>query len=480
MQFAPGDLVRHRADGTKAEVVEKISRKYLKVKLSSGGTDGWLIDNIDLDLPGMIARERERLAADLVQAIRDGLLPEGWSVEAYRRGKETAEHRQNKVLNKVLVEPGSSFRSVVLDESSAFISGNVSSAEPAKESENPDKSHVHAVYTTFDPVSGSGAVIQSGFDGAIDPAFAPKYPLGSFVRWAGNVTKWRVMAYDHNGYHIEAAEGTFRDSWSKIPESALSSWVDLPSDPPSRVRLAEDRKEPHEIVIVSDQDGFDEVFYVDGKRCDGGLSDIGWVIDGGTCTIESIEVHLPDDLEEWPELFDPAWRKEKKIRAKSVVKQSLTPAPDPEPGYRLLSKDPPELLLKGDEWWEHDEQRWRGVVIACGVDQHPGTHYQRKIEQPKPSDSGPYIARFDASGKDVTDNPELWKDSDSCYRVPTEDDFGKMVQVRNSPKHTWVELRLIAILPPGDFRICVEHADGERSIWRYARIKTTVSPTDSQ
>lgn len=60
--------------------------------------------------------------------------------------------------------------------------------------------------------------------------------------------------------------------------------------------------------------------------------------------------------------------------------QKTKPMPDPEPGYRLLSKDPPEDLQPGDEWWEHDEQRWRGVSNPYNLKQHKTTYYRRKVK----------------------------------------------------------------------------------------------------
>ena len=57
------------------------------------------------------------------------------------------------------------------------------------------------------------------------------------------------------------------------------------------------------------------------------------------------------------------------------------------------------------------------------------------------------------------------------YREPTNDDIGKKVEVRDHEKHSWIELQLVAILPPGGPQFCVEDKSANRAIWKYARIK---------
>ena len=59
------------------------------------------------------------------------------------------------------------------------------------------------------------------------------------------------------------------------------------------------------------------------------------------------------------------------------------PMPDPGEGYRILKKDPPEDLQPGDDWWEHDEQRWRGLFPVDTTAQYSRTWYRRKIEPAK-------------------------------------------------------------------------------------------------
>lgn len=57
------------------------------------------------------------------------------------------------------------------------------------------------------------------------------------------------------------------------------------------------------------------------------------------------------------------------------------------------------------------------------------------------------------------------------YREPTNDDIGKKVEVSDHEKHSWIELQLVAILPPGGPQFCVEDKSANRAIWTYARIK---------
>jgi len=59
------------------------------------------------------------------------------------------------------------------------------------------------------------------------------------------------------------------------------------------------------------------------------------------------------------------------------------PMPDPGEGYRILAKNPPEDLQPGDDWWEHDEQRWRGLFPVDTTAQYSRTWYRRKIEPAK-------------------------------------------------------------------------------------------------
>lgn len=83
-------------------------------------------------------------------------------------------------------------------------------------------------------------------------------------------------------------------------------------------------------------------------------------------------VHNTEAFEEFITLSSPA------------TPQETKPMPDPKPGYRLLSKDPPEDLQPGDDWWDHDEQRWRGVSNPYNINQHKTTYYRRKITPPPP------------------------------------------------------------------------------------------------
>ncbi len=73
------------------------------------------------------------------------------------------------------------------------------------------------------------------------------------------------------------------------------------------------------------------------------------------------------------------------IRKIETANPSETPnslIPDPGPGYRLLSKEPPEPVREGDEFWQKLKGEW--VEIAEFVhetrQQAPSYYYRRKIE----------------------------------------------------------------------------------------------------
>lgn len=288
MFFAVGDLVRYGC--AKAEIIKVIKgSKSCVVKLEDGSFDDWVLDRIQLDIPATIARERKILAEDITKAIQAGLLPEGWTVEGYR--KKQAE------------------------------GGNVSSGIDPGDAKNPSESHQIAVHTTFDPVSGSGVVFGQVATGKVpvNPSELcdlkdgresapisdePKYPVGSFVKWGRS--KYVVKDWNLQGYRIEATEGTFRDSWGNCPEDVLSPWEE-PGNPPSRVPVEAVQK-PVEIVCVLDEDSYEGI-YVDGEFQDHGLFEIGETIGKKTCTIESLRVVLGG--EDWPETFDPSWREPK-------------------------------------------------------------------------------------------------------------------------------------------------------------------------
>jgi len=309
MQFAVGDLVRHKRDGSRAEIVEPIPVQGLliRVNLESGSVQDWARDMIDLDWPATIARERKRLAEDITKATQAGLLPAGWSLkEALGQGLPA-----NFNCRCVLTPKDSS-------KQKQAEGGNVSSGVDPGDAKNPSESHNFAVHTTFDPALESGGFGKQSarlFEEAIDPELIstdspifPKFSIRSFVRWTGNSTKWRVMDHNEKGYRLEAAEGTFRDSWSKVPENVLSPWEE-PGNPPSRVPIDAVQK-PVEVACVLDEES-DEAIYVDGELQlqDNGLFEIGEVIGKKTCTIESLRVVLGG--EDWPYTFDPSWREPK-------------------------------------------------------------------------------------------------------------------------------------------------------------------------
>ena len=75
----------------------------------------------------------------------------------------------------------------------------------------------------------------------------------------------------------------------------------------------------------------------------------------------------------------------RQIRKIETANPSETPnssTPDPGEGYRLLSKDPPEPVIKGDEFYQHFDGRWVFSLhwIEPAEPQAEGMYYRRKIE----------------------------------------------------------------------------------------------------
>ena len=73
------------------------------------------------------------------------------------------------------------------------------------------------------------------------------------------------------------------------------------------------------------------------------------------------------------------------IRKIETANSSKTPnssIPDPGEGYRLLSKDPPERVVEGDEFWQNFNREWveSENFMHGGGPQAPELYYRRKIE----------------------------------------------------------------------------------------------------
>lgn len=69
----------------------------------------------------------------------------------------------------------------------------------------------------------------------------------------------------------------------------------------------------------------------------------------------------------------------RKIETENTSETPSSSLPDPGPGYRLLSKDPPERVVEGDEYLDLDgewieSENWRAGVVQCSA------YYRRKIE----------------------------------------------------------------------------------------------------
>lgn len=102
------------------------------------------------------------------------------------------------------------------------------------------------------------------------------------------------------------------------------------------------------------------------------------------------------------------------------------PKPDPGEGYRLLSKDPPEELAEGDDFWFSSYSEWhKSFHATLGITSQPDVlWYRRKIEQPKPAwepKVGDWV---------LVTRPENWKEwKDILWREEMHIYDGKVFQV---------------------------------------------------
>ena len=107
--------------------------------------------------------------------------------------------------------------------------------------------------------------------------------------------------------------------------------------------------------------------------------------------LEPRETPLASDMYEHEEMWmkrsgdancEYGWYDVRHIRKIETENASETPnssLPDPGEGYRLLSKDPPERVIEGDEYLDLDgewieSENWRAGVVQCSA------YYRRKIE----------------------------------------------------------------------------------------------------
>ncbi len=90
------------------------------------------------------------------------------------------------------------------------------------------------------------------------------------------------------------------------------------------------------------------------------------------------------------------------------------PKPDPGEGYRLLSKDPPEELRDGDEFFHSTLGRWRESIHAgWGYKrQDPVCWYRRKIEvaqPPEPEYREPVLPADAGKVCEFSDDDKTWR-----------------------------------------------------------------------
>ncbi len=72
----------------------------------------------------------------------------------------------------------------------------------------------------------------------------------------------------------------------------------------------------------------------------------------------------------------------RKIETANTSETPVSSIPDPGPGYRLLSKEPPEQVIRGDEFWQNFNREWveSENFMHEGGPQAPELYYRRKIE----------------------------------------------------------------------------------------------------
>ena len=85
-----------------------------------------------------------------------------------------------------------------------------------------------------------------------------------------------------------------------------------------------------------------------------------------------------------PGHVEGVWVEEADANASKIEPTETSDAsiPDPGPGYRLLSKDPPEPVVKGDEFWQGFNMKWveSENFMDEGCHQYHAFYYRRKIE----------------------------------------------------------------------------------------------------
>src|SRR5690606_6955696 len=123
--------------------------------------------------------------------------------------------------------------------------------------------------------------------------------------------------------------------------------------------------------------------------------------------LNSIIVDLkPDQLKYGLELVvDYLWEHEK-LTATPTVKESLTVAPDPGEGWRLIDKER-DTPQEGDEMWVKQWHGWydRGYQRQTAPFEE-GTHYRRRVEvATKEPEIAPQAAKTE--GREVATKPAI-------------------------------------------------------------------------
>lgn len=169
--------------------------------------------------------------------------------------------------------------------------------------------------------------------------------------------------------------------------------------------------------------------------------------------------------------------------------------PDPGAGWRLIDKEK-DTPMEGDEVWIRDEEEWISRTY-CNEPFRKNYKYRRRIETPKiVPDPGEGWRLVDTSKEKPQKGIEFWDQEDQCwtirscyankfaedriyririskdpeYREPTNDDIGKMVEVRNA-NYRWVPGKLCCILDSSYYERFAVERTGNCFTFQQARIR---------
>lgn len=120
------------------------------------------------------------------------------------------------------------------------------------------------------------------------------------------------------------------------------------------------------------------------------------------------------------------------------TKASDASIPDPGPGYRLLSKDPPERVVESDEflcvngeWYE--SENWRTSGVQCSA------YYRRKIEPTE------WIPKVGDKVRVVGNNPKLCGDCAVVYEVDSDGLVARVVSY-DGKREGWLPLEHLELI----------------------------------